>query len=106
MRDASEEDRTTLAVIIVAQHQGPSHMNGPTGKVVCVEVVRDELLEESCKNTSAFAIRQCRQAGVFAFAPLEETVRLGLDVDVHMVHAAPERAATRSPLLDAVFGTG
>ena len=93
-----------LAVIIVAQHQGPSRMNGPTGKVVCVEVVRDELLEESCKNTSAFAIRQYRQAGVFAFAPLEETVRL--DVDVHMVHAAPERAATRSPLLLAVFGTG
>ena len=79
-------------------------MNGPTGKVVCVEVVRDKLLEESCKNTSAFATRQCRQAGVFAFAPLEETVCL--HVDVHMVHAAPERAATRSPLLDAVFGTG
>ena len=76
-------------------------MNGPTGKVMCVEVVKDELLEESCKTYTAFATRQCRQADVVAFAPLGETVRL--DVDVHMVHAAPERAATRSPLLDAVF---
>ena len=79
-------------------------MNGPTGMVVCVEVARDELLEESCKNTSAFATCQCRQAGVFAFAPLEDTVRL--NVVVHMVRRALERAATRSPLLDAVFGTG
>ena len=79
-------------------------MNVPMGIVVCVEVARDELLEESCKNTSAFATRQCRQAGVFAFAPLEDTVRL--NVDVHMVRRALERAATRSPLLDAVFGTG
>ena len=43
---------------------------------------------------------------MFAFEPLEETVLL--DVDVHMVAAAQERAAraTRSPLQDAVFGTG
>ena len=74
------------------------------GTAVCAEVVRDTLFEESCKHTSPFARRQCSHRDVFSLEQLPEIVRL--DIDVHMVAAAPERAVTRSPLQNAVVGTG
>ena len=56
------------------------------------------------KHTSPFAPLQCRHRDVFSLEQLPEIVRL--DVDVHMVAAAPERAVTRSPFTNAVVGTG
>ena len=56
------------------------------------------------KHTSPFARRQCSHRDVFSLEQLPEIVRL--DVDVHMVAAARERAVTRSPFTNAVVGTG
>ena len=69
-----------------------------------LESRRASFTRRAVKNTSPFAPRQCRHLDVFSLEQLPEIVRLG--VDVHMVAAAPERAVTRSPLQNAVVGTG
>ena len=69
-----------------------------------LESRRASFTRRAVKHTSSFEPRQCHHADVFSLEQLGETVRL--DVDVHMVVAARERAVTRSPFTNAVFGTG